>query len=282
MALDLAEARRLLWGLFMAVLTHDDEAKHEFRWWLDSGEDEEDDAALDEHWSASTGLWNWDRRFSFPPEKESLADPDTDGEPAREPKRERRDRNHQQRRREQRQHDRRDERRRRRRAQHGKQQREEESPGEPQLPERTRRPPTPRPFACALPDCHLKVRFTGEKGYRRFGFLAAFLHEHAMLLVCRRRVPRHGGKGNRIDDFLLSAPTPDLMKSSRDRRAIFLGRHLHGLAVSDSDWRLMDGTVEQGEVVVNGLTLHRMKRWPAWDAISRKVFDAGCSYEQWR
>src|SRR5690606_10256614 len=87
-----------------------------------------------------------------------------------------------------------------------------------------------RPFACALRGRQVEVRLEGdEERYRRLGLLAAFRSTIGLVLVCRRRLAKAGGKGFRIDDFLvrLQRPLP------ADKRVEFHGRYLGGMPVSD-------------------------------------------------
>ena len=123
------------------------------------------------------------------------------------------------------------------------------------------------------------VRFEGdEERYRRFGLLAAFRSTIGLVLVCRRRLPKPGGKGFRIDDFLMSLQQP----LPADKRVEFHGRCLGGMPVSDTTWRRMDAIGRGGRVIVNGIPLVRADRWDAWLACRRRIFTAGCPYSDWK
>lgn len=156
-----------------------------------------------------------------------------------------------------------------------------EAPAPPPAPEEVRRPRSRRPFGRALPDRPVKVRFEGETANRRFGFLGAFEMKDALLLVCRRWRPSDTG-GRTSDDFLLKVPQP----LPKDRRVVFCGRRLggkrpEGLFISDVAWKRMDATRVGGRVVVNGVALVRIDIWLAWDVCRRRIFKAGCRWDEW-
>ena len=143
------------------------------------------------------------------------------------------------------------------------------------------RPPlvrSKRPFGRALHDRQVKVLFKGDDDYRRFGLLGAFRDVNSILLVCRRRIPKPGGGGLLRDDFLMMIRQP----VPSGNPVTYRGRQLAHLPVSATTWRRMDATPDGRRVLVNGLVFTRMDIWAAWDICSRRIFNAGCRFEEWR